>query len=82
MPNGKGKEEAYKPLDHTVYFVPKKVTKGAVQFVETTAGGAEKKTKGLFRTLYIRHDMPAGLPHDEDGNPICPNRLKVTISEE
>jgi len=85
MPKGKGKAkegEEYKPIERILYFKPKKVTPGAVRFVETTASGVEKKNKGQFRTLYMRHDMPNSISRNADGELILPARLKVVITEE
>lgn len=69
----------------TVRFVPKKVTKGAVRFVEATATGKEKtQSKSVWRSLYARlFDAEGGLEDylNDDGD-IDISGLTVTIEIE
>lgn len=88
----KGKGAAAKPStekaesnERTVYFVPQKVTKGAIRFVEATATGKSKtQSKSVWRTLYGRlFDAEGGLEDylDDDGDCTI-SRVKVTITIE
>jgi len=88
MPKGKGKSGASaKPGTDTrvVYFAPKKVTKGAVRFIEATATGKPKvQSKSVWRSMYARlFDAEGGLESylDEDGDCTIKS-LKVTIEIE
>lgn len=89
MPKGKG--NAAKPGTETesrtinTRFVPKKVTKGAVRFVEATATGKPKtQSKSVWRTMYGRlFDAEGGLEEylDDEGN-LNIKALNVTIEIE
>jgi len=89
MPKGKGK--AAKPgaeVETAIVntrFVPSKVTKGAVRFVEATATGKPKtQSKSVWRTMYGRlFDAEGGLDQylDDEGN-LSIKALNVTIEIE
>ncbi|MHC4371841.1 MAG: hypothetical protein ACYSW8_29875 [Planctomycetota bacterium] len=92
MPKGKEKKgtgakpgnEPEGDIRH-VRFVPKKVTKGAVRFVEATATGKAKvQSKSVWRTMYGRlFDSEGGLDEylDDDGK-LGIKALNVTIEIE
>jgi len=84
MPKGKGKPGTDTDT-RTVIFVPSKVTKGAIRFVEATAGGKPKaQSKSVWRTMYARlFDAEGGLEDylDDDGDCTI-KQVKVTIEIE
>ena len=86
MPKTNGGAAAKPSNSRTVYFVPGKVTKGAIKFVEATATGKPKsQSKCVWRTLYARlFDAEGGLGDmlNEDGDLDSNVRLKVTIDIE
>jgi hypothetical protein len=93
MPKGKEKKGAgAKPGTEAecdtrhARFVPSKVTKGAVKFVEATATGKPKaQSKSLWRSMYARlFDVEGGLAEeylDDEGN-LNIKALNVTIEIE
>lgn len=89
MPKGKEKKAGAKPGAETdvrnVRFIPAKVTKGAVRFVEATATGKTKvQSKSVWRTMYGRlFDSEGGLDEylDDEGN-LNIKALNVTIEIE
>jgi hypothetical protein len=92
MPKGKEKKgkgakpgtEAEGDVRH-VRFIPSKITKGAVRFVECTATGKPKvQSKCVFRTMYARlFDAEGGLEEylDDEGK-LKVKALNVTIEIE